>query len=152
MGWLIVLAYVYAVVDNISGVFQFTMIASALLVALVLVIKIASAMVIADTYRELQDDAKKNLETAWEPFTDRVLKYAPKSFVITAILWAIIPSSDGMKYIAGAAIVAYSAEAVSSINGIDQMPEKMVTIVNGLLDDIAEDIKEKDPKPESEDK
>ena len=140
MDWLIVLAYVYSIVDKLSTVVGHMIFVSVILMLLGGAVKFCAML----EYSEKTTETAAKASKLWEDVSKRLLRLGTVPFFLFCAIYALLPSQEGMKYIAGAAIVSYSADAVSSINGIEQMPEKVVTLVNTLIDDIVEDVQEKE--------
>ena len=152
MGWLIVLAYAYSVVDRFSSIAIWILVAAAVAATIGAVGNIIVRGEKSTTTLRNKEETKdyhSRLEENWVPWLNTLIKVGTRTFLIVGVIWALIPSQQGMKYIAGAAIVYYSADAVSNINGIEKMPEKVVTVINSLLDDIASDIKENESKSQT---
>lgn len=142
MGWLIVLAYIYGIIENVHGALG-AAVGIGVPVAVIALIVYAIASFGVHALIERDEDGDKVRE-AWSstgsPRLLKFLKYTVISTVIAGTLNVLVPDREGMKYIAGAAVVAYSAEAVSNIEGIDRLPANVVNVVNKLLEDIANDL------------
>lgn len=142
LGWLIALAYVYGVVESLhvtlASLARISSVTAIVAAVLFLVVTFFVNVVLES------DEDGERVRNSWKNVGSgrliKAIKIGLVSFLVATTLNTLIPDREGMKYIAGAAVVAYSAEAVSNIDGIDKLPANVVSVVNKLLEDIARDL------------
>lgn len=73
----------------------------------------------------------------------KFLKKVFSVFVISVIANVLIPSQDSFKYIIGAGVIAYTAESISEIEGVDKLPSNVVLLLNNIIEDLNKEFGEK---------